>query len=76
MSAATAPAPLSAEHFHAVDAQTLRQTIQESDLQYSMDMGSFTVHHGKRYGKPIVIVEHHNQQADQLSGIWFDDGCQ
>lgn len=64
---------LTAEHFHAVDAETVQQTITESQLEYSIDMGAFTVHHGKRDGNPIIIVEHHDQQADELSGIWFDD---
>jgi hypothetical protein len=62
------------EHFHAVDAETVRQTIEESNLDYSVDMGAFVVHHGTRYGIPILIAEHNNQQADELSGIWFDDG--
>lgn len=66
--------PLSAEHFHAVDADTCKQTIAESKLDYSIDMGGFTVHHGTRHGAPIVIAEHHAQKADELSGVWFDDG--
>jgi hypothetical protein len=66
--------PLTAEHFHAVDAATCKQTMAESHLEYSIDMGGFTLHHGTRNGAPIVIAEHHNQKADELSGIWFDDG--
>jgi hypothetical protein len=65
--------PLTAEHFHAVDAATCKQTIDESEIQYSIDMGSFTVHHGTREGTPIVIAEHNKQHADELSGIWYDD---
>jgi hypothetical protein len=65
--------PLSAKHFHAVDAETARQTIAESQIEHSIDMGTFSVHHGTRCAAPIVIVEHHDQQADELSGIWFDD---
>ena len=65
--------PLSAEHFHAVDAQTVRQTIAESDLECPIDMGAFTVYHGTRYGAPIVIVEHHHQRANGLSAVWFND---
>jgi len=74
MSAKQIHSPLTAEHFHAVDAETARQTIAESTLKYSIDMGGFTVHHGTRDGAPIIIVEHHDQQPDQLSGIWYDDG--
>lgn len=64
---------LSIEHFHAVDANTCKQTMAESQLEYSIDMGGFTVHHGTRHGTPIIISEHHNQEADELSGIWYDD---
>lgn len=66
--------PLTAENFHAVDAATCKQTMAESHLDYSIEMGTFTVHHGSRHGAPIIITEHHNQEADELSGIWFDDG--
>ena len=65
--------PLRAEHFHAVDTETARQTIAESRLDYSIDMGRFTIHHGTRYGAPIVIAEHNNQQADELSGVWYSE---
>lgn len=65
--------PLSAEHFHAVDADTYKRTMAESQLEYSIEMGAFTVHHGTRFGAPIIIAEHHNQQADELSGIWYDE---
>jgi hypothetical protein len=65
-----------AEHFHAVDTETVRQTIAESRIEYSIDMGKFTVYHGTRFSAPIVIVEHHDQQTNQLSAIWFNDGEQ
>jgi hypothetical protein len=65
--------PLSVEHFHAVDAATCKQTMAESHLEYSIDMGGFTLHHGTRFSAPIIIAEHHSQKADELSGIWFDD---
>jgi hypothetical protein len=65
--------PLTAEHFHAVDAATCKQTIDESEIEYSIDMGSFTIHHGAREGAPIVIAEHHKQQPEELSGVWYDD---
>lgn len=65
--------PLRAEHFHAVDTETARQTIAESCLDYSIDMGRFTIHHGTRYGMPIVIAEHNNQQTDELSGVWYSE---
>lgn len=65
--------PLAAEHFHPVDAATCAQTIAESILDFSVYMGAFTLHHGTRFGSPIVIAEHHNQKADELSGVWYDD---
>jgi len=66
--------PLSVEHFHPVGKATCQETMAESEIEYSIDMGSFNLHHGTRHGAPIVIAEHHNQQADELSGIWYDDG--
>lgn len=65
--------PLTVEHFHAVDAATCQQTLAESVIKYSIDMGSFTVHHGTRDGAQVVVVEHNDQQPDQLSAIWYDD---
>jgi hypothetical protein len=66
--------PLSAEHLHiVVDAATLRQTMAESQIEYSIDMGGFSLHHGTRFGALIVIAENHSQAADALHGVWFDD---
>lgn len=65
--------PITTETFHAVSADTVKQTIMESVLDLSCDMGEFVIHHGTRHGAPILIAEHKNQQADQLSGIWFAD---
>lgn len=65
---------LTAEHFHAVDAAVCKQTLAESEIQYSVDMGGFTIHIGMRYRAPIVIVEHHDQKADELSAVWYDEG--
>lgn len=65
--------------FHVVNVAVCRQTIAESKIDYSIDMGRFTIHHGVRDGSPIIIAEHHNQKADELSGVWYDDshggGC-
>lgn len=66
--------PLTVENFHAVDADTCKQTLAESHIEYSIEMGAFTIHHGIRHGAPIIVSEHHNQKADELSGIWYDDG--
>lgn len=64
---------LTAEHFHAVDLATCKQTLAESEIEYSVDMGCFTIHHGIRWGAPIVIAEHHDQKTDELSGVWYDE---
>lgn len=66
---------MNASHFHAVSAEVVRQTVSESELTYSIDMGAFTIHHGHRDGTPIIIAEHHDQQASELSGIWFNDSA-
>jgi len=66
--------PFTVEHFHAVDVATCKQTLAESVIKYSIEMGSgFTVHHGTRDGAPIIIAEHHDQKGDELSAIWYDD---
>jgi hypothetical protein len=65
--------PLTVEHFYHVDAATCEQTLAESDIEYSIDMGRFTIHHGVRWGAPIVIAEHHDQKTDELSGVWYDE---
>ena len=69
--------PLTVASFHAVDADTMRQTLAESEMEYSIDIGrGITIHHGQREGAPIVVVQHHNQQPDELSAVWYDDGQQ
>jgi hypothetical protein len=65
--------PLSIEHLSVVDAAICKQTLAESVIDYSIEMGHVTVHHGCREGAPIVVVEHHDQQPDQLSAVWYDD---
>ena len=69
MSTAHPHNPLSVEHFHAVDTATCKQTMAESRIEYSIEMGDLMLHHGTRHGAPIVIAQHHNQNADELSGI-------
>jgi len=64
---------LTAEQFYAVDATTCQQTLAESDIEYSIDMGGFTVHHGTRDGTRIVVVEHNDQRPDQLSAVWYNE---
>jgi hypothetical protein len=59
------------DNFYPVGLDVVRQTISESKLANPIDMGSFTVYHGTRFGAPIVIAEHRDQKAGELSGIWY-----
>jgi hypothetical protein len=66
--------PLAIEALHCVDAETVKQTIAESRITHSIDLGrGFAVLHGTRDGLPIVIVECQNQNSDELSCVWFDE---
>jgi hypothetical protein len=66
--------PLLAEHFYAVHKNTAQETKAESRIEHSIDMGSFTVNHGTRFGAPIMIVEHNTHGANDLDAIWYDEG--
>lgn len=62
------------EHLYCTDAEATRQTISESKLTSSIELGrGFTVHHGTRDRLPIVIVECEDQKGDELSCVWFDE---
>jgi hypothetical protein len=66
--------PTALAHFHCTDAATTQQTITESKITHSIDLGrGFTVHHGIRDGLPIVIAECQDQMPDELSAVWFDE---
>ena len=66
--------PITPDAFYCVDAETTKQTIAESKIFHSIDLGrGFTIHHGTRDGLPIVIFECEGQKPDELSGIWFDE---
>lgn len=64
---------LAAEYFYAVDIATSQQTLAESVITYSIDMGGFTVHHGTRDGAQIVVVEHNDRRPEQLSAVWYNE---
>ncbi|MBC3874605.1 hypothetical protein [Undibacterium flavidum] len=59
--------------FCAIDAVITKQTIEESIIEYSIDMGAFVIHHGTRDKRPIIIAEHKNQREDELSGVWYSE---
>lgn len=71
---ATPMHPMAMEHLYCLDAEVTQQTIAESKLTYSIDLGrGFTVHHGTRHGAPIIVVECDGQNPDELSCVWFDE---
>ena len=62
------------EHLYCTDADATQQTIAESKLTSSIDLGrGFRVHHGTRDGLPIVVIECQDQKPDELSCVWFDE---
>ncbi|WP_136417740.1 hypothetical protein [Herbaspirillum sp. ST 5-3] len=66
---------LSLENFYAVDAETVRQTLAESEISHSIALADRVVaHHGMRFREPIVIVEIIDQRADELSAVWYGEG--
>jgi hypothetical protein len=65
--------PMIAGHFSGIDRPTVQKTINESEINFRDDLGGFTVHHGHRFGAPIVIVENHSHEADSLSAVWYDE---
>ena len=66
--------PLALDAFHCVNAETVQQTIAESKITHSIDLGrGFVIHHGTRDGLPVIVVECENQTPTELSAIWFDE---
>jgi hypothetical protein len=45
----------------------------ETTISHSRNMGAFTIHHGHRFGAPIVIVENHGDGPSDESAIWYDE---
>lgn len=66
--------PMTPDAFYCVDAETTKQTIAESKITHSIDLGrSFTIHHGTRDGLPIVIFQCEGQKLSELSCVWYDE---
>lgn len=63
--------PLAAMHLHVVDSAALVQTLQESQISCSWEVGRLLVHHGMRDELPIVIVESTGEAAHL---VWYDEG--
>lgn len=67
------PNLMHSETFHAVNFDTFCQTMEESDMTFSIDMGGgVVIHHGTRYGAPICLMD--NPLGD-LYGVWYDDNA-
>jgi len=56
--------------FYAVKFETFAETLAESHITYSIDMGAVTIHHGTRYGDPIWLMDN---PGGSLYGIWVED---
>jgi hypothetical protein len=56
--------------FYAVPFDTYTETLAESSISYSIDMGAVTIHHGTRQGQPIWLMDN---PGGKLYGIWLED---
>ena len=56
--------------FHAVKFEIFCQTLGESTITYSIDMGGVTIHHGTRYGDSIWLMDN---PLGSLYGIWVEE---
>lgn len=66
--------PMTPDAFYCVDSDAIKQTLTESKITHSIDLGrGFTVHHGTRYKLPVVIIECENQKPSELSCVWYDE---
>ena len=63
--------PLAAEHLHRVNRTVIEQTFTEAEIVHSFVFAAFSIHHGVRYGAPIVIVEPTDKSA--AGAIWYDE---
>lgn len=56
--------------FHAVKFEVFCQTLEESAVTYSIDMGGVAIHYGTRYGSPIWLMDN---PMGSLYGIWVEE---
>ena len=56
--------------FYAVDFETFADTLNESKITYTLDMGSVTIHHGTREGSQIWLLDN---PCGVLYGIWTEE---
>jgi len=56
--------------FYAVDFEVFTQTLGESTIEDSFDMGGgVEIKHGRRYGLPIWLMDN---PGGELYGIWVE----
>ncbi|MBT8567655.1 hypothetical protein G6698_06530 [Polynucleobacter paneuropaeus] len=56
--------------FYAVNFEVFSQTLEESTIECSFDMGGgVEIKHGRRYGLPIWLMDN---PAGKLYGIWVE----
>lgn len=59
------------ETFHAANFEVFCQTMDESNITFSIDMGGgVVIHHGTRYGAPIWLMDN---PLGELYGVWYDE---
>jgi hypothetical protein len=56
--------------FYAVKFDTYAETVAESSITYSIEMGAVTIHHGTRNGQPIWLMDN---PGGSLYGIWVEE---
>ena len=57
--------------FHAVNFEVFCQTLEESKVTFSIDMGGgVAIHHGTRYGDPVWLMDN---PSGNLYGIWVEE---
>lgn len=57
--------------FYAVPLETFAQSLSESHIEHSIDMGGgVTVHHGTRNGHPVWLIEN---ALGVLYGVLVED---
>jgi hypothetical protein len=56
--------------FYPVKFETFAETLDESKISYSIDMGAVTLHYGTRHGLPIWLMDN---PLGTLYGIWVGD---
>lgn len=54
--------------FYAVTFETFAETLEESEVTFSIDMGGVTIHGGTRFGESIWLLDN----PTGLYGIWVE----